>query len=445
MQSIIFKILSTVLLVVLLTNCEHSHTKSDPHAGHDHEAEKEAVTATDEVHMVQRQMDVMDIRLGQITQANLSTTIKTNGNLELPPQNKASVSSVLAGRVKSIRVIEGDRVSKGKTLAILENPDFIQVQQDYMDSKNQLLYLEKEYLRKKQLFQDSISSAKDFQRAESEYRGMQARFNSLKAHLRMMQIDVAAVERGEILTEIPVRSPINGYVRLVEVNIGSYIEPERELFEIVDNERIHIDLMIYEKDIQKIKKGQKVNFTLAGIPDRIFEGSIFAIGKAFNDDVKAITVHAKIDNKSGDLLPGMYVDARIVTDQYMADALPDEAIVSDGGLNYIFILKETEGHDHSDDPVVEENHEEHDEEDGHDHSMEEGTEDHEEDEHDHPAEDLHEGEFIFQKIEINTGESDIGFTEVVPVQEIPENAKVVIKGAYYLHAEMKKGEGGHHH
>ena len=441
MQSIIFKFIILVLGFVLLTNCDKTKTGEDPH-GHEDEAE---IVNSDEVHMVQRQMDVMDIQLGQITQVNLSTTVKTNGHLELPPQNKASVSTVLAGRVKTIRVIEGDYVSKGQTLATLEHPDFIQVQQDYIDTKIRIIYLEKEYNRKRQLYQDSIGTAKGFQSAESDFKTMLARINSLKARMQMMRIDIDAVERGEIFTEIPVRSPIRGYVRLVEVNIGSYIEPEQELFEIVDNDRIHIDLMIYEKDIHKIKKGQKVIFTLASSPERIHEGSIFALGKAFDDDIKAVTVHAKIDNKSGDLLPGMYVDARIVTDQYISDALPDEAIVSDGGLNYIFILNEPEADDHTDDPAVEEDHETHDEEDDHDHAMEDGEENHEEGDQDHPAEDNHEGEFIFKKIEVNTGVSDIGFTEVVPVQDIPENAKVIIKGAYYLHAEMKKGEGGHHH
>jgi cobalt-zinc-cadmium efflux system membrane fusion protein len=159
--------------------------------------------------------------------------------------------------------------------------------------------------------------------------------------------------------------------------------------------------------MEKVKKGQKVIFTLAGKTDEIYEGSIFAVGKSFENQPKAMMVHAEIDNKTGHLLPGMYVDARIVTDTKKAKALPNEAIVSDGGLNYIFVLKPGSS----------------------------------EEEHEHKQ----EKEYVFRKIEVNTGASDIGYTEAIPVYNLPEHIQIVSKGAFYLLAEMKKGEGGHGH
>lgn len=433
MKTITYKTLVVIFGMFLLTNCTEQQTED--HREHE-EAKKE-----DEVHLLQKQMDVMNIQLGHFQEINLSTTVKANGQLELPPRNKASLSTMMSGRVKDVFVIEGDHVTKGQTLALLEHPDFIQMQQEYTESRSKLNFLKKDYQRKKQLFQDSISSARNFQQAEAKYQAALAKVNSFKAKLNLLSIDISAVEKGQIFSNIPIKSPISGYVRLVEVNIGTFVEPQQEMFEIVDIEHIHIDLMIYEKDISKIKEGQNVIFSLATKPDTIYEGSIFAVGKAFENDIKAVIVHAKIENKSGNLLPGMYVDARIVIDQRKVIALPDEAIVTDAGLSYIFIQKVERTREQNPDAKQigkEQQHNEHahlsrkhrDSEKGHNHNEEKQN---------------HDNEYIFKKIEVNTGASDIGFTEVVPAQSIPENATVVIKGAYYLLAEMKKGEGGGHH
>ena len=424
MKTITYKLLSVLFGLFLLTNCTEQHTGGH----HEHEEAKKE----DEVHLLQKQMDVMGIELGHFQEIDLSTTVKSNGQLELPPRNKASLCAIMGGRVKDVFVIEGDHVKKGQTLALLEHPDFIQMQQEYAESRSKLNFFKKDYHRKKQLFQDSISSARNLQQAEAEYQAALSKVNSLKAKLNLLSIDVSAVESGRVFSNIPIKSPINGYVRLVEVNIGTFVEPQQEMFEIVDNEHIHIDLMIYEKDISKIKEGQQVIFSLTSQPNTLYEGSIFAVGKAFENDIKAVTVHAEIDNKSGHLLPGMYVDARIVTDQQKVVALPDEAIVADAGLSYIFVQKEREKHQHNEQAPPPAG----------------GGHSHNEEKQNLPPDsyqDGHDNEYIFKKIEVNTGASDIGFTEVVPAQSIPENATVVIKGAYYLLAEMKKEEGGGHH
>ncbi len=383
-------------------------TTEDAHAHED--AHDHAPANEEEVHLVQQQMDVMDIQLGKFQSLNLSTTVKSNGQLELPPQNKASLSTVMGGRVKAIQVLEGDYVSKGQTLALIEHPNFVELQEQYMTAKSKLVFLEQDYERKKTLHADSISAAKTFQQAEAGYRSALANVNGLKAKLQLLNINLEKVEQGEFLSAIPVRSPINGYVRLVEVNIGKYVQPEQEMFEIVDNEHIHIDLRVYEKDMGKVKHGQKVIFSLPNNPDSVFQGSIFAVGKAFEQEPKAVSVHAEIENKTGGLLPGMYVDARIVTNEQQVQALPNDAIVNDGGLNYIFVLKPRSVQDHA---------------------HEDGA--------------THDNEFVFRKIEVNLGATDIGFTEVVPAYNLPDHVQIVTKGAFYLLAEMKKGQGGHGH
>lgn len=415
-------------LAFFLTGCGDSPVPDE----HAHEEEEKA--PTDLVHLLQEQMDVMGIEVGSFQEINLKTTIKANGQLDLPPQNKASVSALMPGRVKTISVIEGNYVKKGQVLAMLEHPTYIEMQEEYLQIHGELQFLEQDYLRKKQLLADSIAATKVYQEAESKYKVSKAKLTALRAKFRLLGINIDALEKGEVTSSIAVTSPIKGYVRLVEVNMGMSIQPEQEMFEIVDNEHIHIDLMVYEKDIDRVKEGQKVVFSLTTKPNEVFEGKVFAIGKAFENQPKAVIVHAEIDNKTGNLLPGMYVDGRIETDFEKVRSLSDDAIVQDGGLSYIFVRETREdshtgnGHSEGDNQAQEGGHGE---DDGHGHKESKG----------------HGGEYIFRKIEVNTGAKDIGFTEVVPAQKIPENAIVVTKGAYYLLAELKKGEGGgeHHH
>lgn len=423
-------IIAAIVFAGLFYGCSDKRQKDD--RGHGHAEEQEQ--PQDIVHLVQQQMDVMNIELGTFQELDLTSTIKTNGQLELPPQNKASVSAILGGLVKSIRVIEGDYVRRGQTLAELEHPEFVELQEEYHAAHIRLAYLEKEYERKKTLFAGEISSAESFQKAEADYKETTGAVNALKAKLAMLDIEAAAVERGDIQTTVAIKAPINGFVRMVEVNIGAYVDPEREMFEIIDNEHIHIDLTVYEKDIYKVRKDQKVMFSLISHPDSVYEGRIFALGKAFENDPKAVLVHAEIENDAGELLPGQFVDARIVTEAQTVTALPNDAIVMDGGLHYIFVktlLETTTGAD--------------------DHSHDHESDDHG---HDHTgaasdAHDDHSDEHIFKKIEVNIGAQDIGFTEATPVEQLPDNAEIVIKGAYYLLAELKKGAGGgahgHHH
>lgn len=403
----------------------HGEEQDQGH-GHGHGNEGEAEGIKEEVHLNERQIQVMGIEMGKFQYLNLSTTVKSNGQLEVPPQNKASVSAMMGGRVKSINVLEGDHVNKGQTLALLEHPDFVDMERAYITAKSSLGFLKMEFERKQSLYTDSISSAKAYQKVKADYEIALATTNALKVKLKMLNINVSEIEKGNFVSAIPIKAPINGYVHKIEINIGKFLQPEQEMFELVDNEHIHIDLMVYEKDMHKIKVDQKVAFTLTNNPDSVFQGTIFSVGKSFEDEPKAMVVHAEIDNKMGNLLPGMYVDARIITDDKEVRALPDDAIVSDGGLNYIFVLKNSAGK-------------------GNNHGHQHENEGEKEQEHGHGDGHDHGEEMVFRKMEVSTGAKDIGFTEVVTADNIPDQFKIVTKGAFYLLAEMKKGEGGGGH
>jgi cobalt-zinc-cadmium efflux system membrane fusion protein len=403
--------ISLIILVIpilfFIQNCG-STIKEEPKED-EHSESKETVKITE------AQMKAVDIRLGRYEKRNLRNTVKASGVLELPPQNKANVSAMLGGTIKSILVIEGDFVKEGATLALLEHPQFVELQQKYLETLNDFRFLKQDYEREKKLYSENISSGKEFQRTEADYRSMSSKLNSLKAKLEMLGLNISEVENGSISTTIPIKAPIHGYVRKIEVNIGTYVEPQREMFEIVDNHHIHIDLLVYENDISKIKKGQKVNFKVSNLQGKELQAKIFAVGKAFEDDLKAVRIHAEIENQDDNLIPGMYVDGRIVVDDYEANSLPETALIREGESSFIFVKTdedsdETEGHNDS---------EEHD-----------------------TNEDTH---FNFKKVSVKTGATDNGFTEVIPLEDLSENALVVVYGAYYLDSEMSKGETVHHH
>jgi len=223
-------------------------------------------------------------------------------------------------------------------------------------------------------------------------------------------------------------APINGIVSLVETNVGSYIEPLTKVFEIVDNEKIHADLMVFEKDIDKVKIGQKIYFTTTGVTDKELEAKIFAISPAFEQNPKAIHVHANIVTKNAKLLPGMYIQGKIIANDVEADVLPEHAIVTEEGKTYIFVKKEGKEHDHGHEKEAQ--------------SSDEHVHKSDKDEH---HEGHEEGKLGFEMVEVITGATSNGYTEVKLLKPLPKNAQIAGNGAYYLLAEIGKGETEHSH
>jgi cobalt-zinc-cadmium efflux system membrane fusion protein len=341
------------------------------------------------VELTQEQINTMKIESAHPEKMNLAYSIETNGMLELPPQNKATLSAIISGRVKNILVIQGDYVKKGQLLASLENPDFLQLQQDYLTAKNDVSYLEKEYERAKILREKEINSEKSFAKTETDLKDAQVRYNGLKAQLELIGINLKQLESGEFTSAVPVRSPIDGYVHTIEIYLGQYINPSDALFEIVDNEHLHLSLNVFEKDIAKIRKGQNVHFYTSSNPGDVLNGTVFSVGKSFEEDLKAIKVHAEISDKRDYLIPGMYVNGHIELDSNMTYVLPKEALIEDAGIWYVFSPSEN-------------------------------------------------NKLSFEKIQVQPGASEGNKTEVIFLDSKDAQREFVIKGAYYLNAELNK-------
>jgi len=397
--------------LLLLTACggggEHAH--EDDHAGEEEHSENAL-----SVELSEQQMEAVGIETGRFSYLPLKNTVKANGMLELPPQKKGTISALVAGQVSEINVIEGDLVQAGDVLATIEDPGIIDIQQEFIEVSEQRAYLEQDYERKKRLLDEGVGSGREFQESASRYRSNEARISGLRSKLELLGLSAERVLEGNISSSVPVRSPLDGFVRVVEVNTGSYINPGKHMFEVVDNSELHIDLMVYEKDFHRVKVGQSLFFRYANQPaPELYRGEIFAVGKAFEQNPKAVRIHAHLMEEQQNLLPGMYVEAMIVTDEESVRSLPEQAVVSDGGQSYIFIIDEEEEHT----------------------DIEQASD---------SGEQMHHGTHL-KAIPVITGTSEEGYVEIRLLEEITEESRVVTKGAFFVLSEMRKGEGGHHH
>lgn len=383
-----------------LVEDDHNHEMSE------NTAEQLVPNNNKEVVLNEVQYNAAKIQLGSFSSKNLSDVIHANGYTKLPPQNQADVSVFANAIVKQILIIEGQKVQKGQTVAIIESPEFTKLHEAYLTSNSNLAYLKLEFKRQESLNEDEINSKKTFQKSKSEYDIELSRNQSLLRQLQLLNINPS----GSISSTVAVKAPIAGFVTEIFIKIGSTVEPGKSLMTIVDNSKLHLDLLVFEKDLNKVKKGQTVRFVLTNQGNDEIEGEIFNVGKAFESNTKSVAVHADISNEEQKLIPGMYVNALIDIEAKEMDALPLEAVIKAEGREFIFVLERI---------VVEE-------------KSENGT-------------IIEQKEFHFQRIEVKSGTSQLGFVEVTLLQEIPEDARIVLSGTYYIQSHLLKNDGGGGH
>ncbi|WP_462319161.1 efflux RND transporter periplasmic adaptor subunit [Marinilabilia sp.] len=420
------------------------------HSGHDHEpgslaAVKEELKEN-QVLVTHLQMENVGIQTGHPTREHLSKLVKAFGNVTLPPSYEASVSPFVGGEVTNIAVIEGDYVREGQVLARIEHPDILELQRNYLEARNLNKYLKSEYERQNRLQKDSVNAARTVQKAESEYQNNLARLQSLKGELELVNIDPSEIKPENLSAGYPVLAPISGFVASVMVNTGLHVPGQKEIFHIADNKNAHLDLQVFEKDITAIKKGQSLTFNLTnnslGAPLR---GVIRMKSSRFDTESRTALVHADIEKTHEAVLPGMAITAWIQTGGKAVWALPEEAIVKDQGKSYVFRLMGGEEHDHED-HSEENNHEVHSGEYDYETNATEDDHSHSKGNHAHEEEQEIHGEFkIFERLEVTTGLSEGGFTEVLLPDDHYYESEFAVENSQALLSEMKKGGGGGHH
>jgi len=380
-------IISTFLIVLVSCN-----------GGENNGAENKEVEILpdDIVELRDDQIKFANIETGSIEMRSLSGELKVSGVVTVAPQNLATVCMPLGGFVKSISLMPGNAVSKGQTLAILENLEFVDIQQNYLEAKNKLEYAEAEYIRHTELYKEDVYSQKNLQQVTVDYKSLKALVKALEQKLALIGINPSNLQEDDISRSVAVVSPISGYVNTVNVNIGKFVAPSDVLFEIINSDKLFLELTLFEKDADKVSEGQKIRFFINNETEQ-HEAVIYQTGKSISND-KTYKVYASVTGICKNIFPGMYVNAIIEASSNEVTTLPSEAIVNFDDSDYIFIF----------DKNKEEN----------------------------------EKQFTeYRMIEVHKGVTDGGYTEVVlPDGFDIKTSKVVIKGAYNL-LSAKKNAG----
>ena len=358
-------------------------------SGSEQNAEQTEVISisADEVVLTEEQVKILNVSLGKIEKRQISNVIKVNGMLDVPPQNMVTVSAPLGGFIKYTELLQGMKVKKGQVLATMEDPAYIQLQQDYIDSKSQLEFLELEYTRQQQLAAENVNAAKTLQQAKSNYLSTKAKVQGLRAKLNLINISLKEVEQGEIKSSISILSPIDGYVTQVHVNIGMYVQPADVMFKIVDTQHLHAEAQVFEKDLSKLRIGQHVLINLAN-ETATRHAKVYLIGKEISTE-RTVRVHCHLDKEDPNLIPGMYFSASIELGEAGVSAVPENAVVSFEGTDYLFYSK---------------------------------------------------GNNSFGWAEVKTGANENGYSEVILPEGFDLTSSIVVQGAYALLSKVKNVE-----
>ncbi|TDE10531.1 efflux RND transporter periplasmic adaptor subunit [Dyadobacter psychrotolerans] len=382
-------VLMTILLFTALFACEQ--TKEE-----EQEKEKTEEITDTEIILTAAQYQTAGIETGSTSIRNLSDVVTANGLIDIPPQNLVSISAPMGGFVRKTELLQGMKVKKGQLLAVMENPEFIQIQQDYLETQSKLDLAQLELKRQTELSKENINAQKILQQSASEVKIQKARLNGLTERLRTAGINMKTLEAGNIVNHASIYAPISGSVTTVNVNLGKYVNPTDVMFEIVDTDHLHVELSVFENDIQKVKLGQLVRFTVSNNPGKEHLAKVYLINQKINED-RTVRVHCHLTNEEHGMMPENFVKAIIETGANPVTALPDEAIVDYEGQSYIFLEK--------------------------------------------PKQSAKKSGTAFEMLQITKGVSENGFTEVQFPKDY-ENTKsgIVLKGAYTLLSKLKNTE-----
>jgi len=381
-----------IYATIALVACAGKGEPADEDTGQTATAETtKPMSASDRITITAEQLKAMNLQLGPAAQTTVSDEVKTTGTVDVPPQYMASVSPLINGVIKSVSVLPGQRVSKGATLATLQSLDYIQMQQDYLQATSQLTYQQAELQRQKILNEEEVGAKKRLQQAEADYGSNRALVSSLALKLQTLGTSVETLNKGKLLPVMRITSPIAGYVTASNVHLGQQVATANVLFEVMDQTHKHLELSIFENDAFKIKNGQTILLNDPKLGSETVRGRVYLIGKAFAGDARTITIHGHVDNESQEarLIPGMFLNARILTGSRTATTLPEDAVVRKGQNGFIYI----------------------------------------------PTGQVR----TYRRIPVKLGPAEQGRLEVIPQSPI-DMTKVVVKGAYLLEAQMTKGE-----
>lgn len=336
----------------------------------------------------EKQVKAVDLKMGEAQEREMDAMLHVNGSLVLRAQDMGNVSSLMGGIVKNVYVKEGQMVSRGQVVATIENTDVVTLQREYYTAYKESEMARLELDRQKTLASAGAGIKKTLQMSEKNYKVAQANLLGTGRQLQQMGISTKEVAKGKFTTVFPLRAPISGTVSDMQASLGSYADMQTPLMKIRNNHAVECDLNVFEKDIAKVKVGDQVLVSLTNQPGVNVSGRVYGMNQYLNKGTKSVAVHVKLDAKRGaKLFEGMYVSGQIATGRQLCMTLPDKAIVSADGKQYVFALNQQ-------------------------HSK--------------------GGTYSFSRHEVTTGVSNNGYTEVVLCKHLKKGQKIVIDNAFYL-------------
>ena len=345
------------------------------------------------VELREDQIKLANIELGAVGMEPLGNILKVNGIISVAPQNFATVCMPLGGFIKNTALLPGNSVTKGQVLAVIDNQEFVDVQQSYLEAKNKLTFAEADFKRHNDLYKNDVYSEQNVQQVTVEYKNLKALVKSLEQKLILIGINPDQLREDNISSTVNLLSPITGFLKAVNINIGKYVSPTEVLFEIVNNDKLFLELTLFEKDADKVIRGQNVKFYINNETET-HEAVITQTGKSVGQD-RTYMVYANVSSVCKNLLPGMYVNAFISESDTKVTALPSDAVVSFDDKDYIFAFERNK-------------------------------------------EEAGKAFTEYRMVEVKKGVSGSGYTEItLPDGFNMVTAKIVTKGAYSLLSAMK--------
>lgn len=318
-------------LLTFIIGCKSSEKEKETNL-----KEKEETVLT----LTQEQLKHASLTIGETVKKEMQTNIQVNGVVDVPPQSLISISFPLGGYLKNSHLLPGTNVKKGEVIAIMEDQSYVQLQQDYLVAKAKMEYLQVDVQRQKELSDADAASKKNYQMVLSEFKTQQVLIKGYEEKLKIIGINPTSLTIENLSRTVNIKSPINGYITHVNVNIGKYVNPSDVLFELVNPDDIHAAMTVFEKDFGFIKKGMKGTVALADNPTKKYEVDVLLATKNINENRSGL-VHCHFENNNHDLLPGMFLNGEFKINAAQVHALPQDAFVRFDGKEYIFIALDT--------------------------------------------------------------------------------------------------------
>lgn len=388
------KLLNLFLLLLLVSGqmaCNNdSQTSEENRESMNSGVKKEAT-----VQLSREQEVITGIRRGNFIKQPLTNLVKAPGFIDSPPQYKATVNSFTTIFVEKIHFIVGDRVNKGQVVITASSPEFVSMQQEYLQTLSSLASLKSDFERKQTLREDNITSQKQFEEARAAFQAAEAKKSALQTNLRLMGADIASLEQGDMQSKVLLKSPISGKISALQTSVGQHSAPHEVLMEVINSEHLHVEMKVLEQDIPRVKEGQAVTFTLPDFKEQLFYGHVYRKGNTIDPKGRFVQVHAHLDTENDSFLPGMYINSYIVVNQDSVWTVPSGSIVHEGSETFLFVLR-----------------------------------------------DSNQGGNVYQRKQVRTGIEAMGYTAILnPNEEIFQDS-VVVAGTYYLSNALNEA-GGH--